>query len=139
MPGLVHFYFGDKIKAFETGLGTIIRSEGHSLETMLIAFNDSYSWINSLEDSNHFQIRIINKTEIMKFGLNAFKSLFSTNNRTILVVNIDLFLQCSQISINDFIKTLEQTKSKNEIIFTSEELIEELVQIADYVSEFSLS
>ncbi len=139
MPGLVHFYFGDKIKAFETGLGTIIRSEGHSLETILIIFNDSYSWIKSLEEHTHFQIRIINKTEIMKLGLAALKSLFSTNNWTILVANIDLFLNFSQVSIKDFIKIIEQIKSKNEIIFTSEELIEELVQIADYVSEFSLS
>jgi ATP:corrinoid adenosyltransferase len=139
MPGLVHFYFGDRIKAFETGLGTIIRSEGHSLKTILTIFNDSYSWINSLEGHAHFQIRIIDKTEIMKLGLNALKSLFSANNRTILVANVDLFLNISQISMKDFIKIIEQIKSKNEIIFTSEEIIKELVQIADYVSEFSLS
>ncbi|MCK4972410.1 MAG: hypothetical protein KAS52_03760 [Candidatus Heimdallarchaeota archaeon] len=139
MSGLVHFYFGDRIKAFETGLGTIIRSEGHSLKTMLIVFNDNYSWIKNLDCRDHFQIQIINKTDIMNFGLNAFKSLFSTNNRTILIANIDFFLYCSQISIRDFIKTIERLKTKNEIILTSEEIIEELVQIADYASEFSTS
>jgi len=139
MPSLVHFYFGDRIKAFETGLGTIIRSEGHSLKTMLIVFNDNYSWIKSLDGRTHFQIQIINKTEIMSLGLNTFKSLFSINNRTILIANVDLFLCFSQTSINDFIKTIEQIKSKNEIILTSEEIIEEIVQIADYVSEFSIS
>ncbi|MHA1417649.1 MAG: hypothetical protein ACTSPO_01590 [Candidatus Heimdallarchaeaceae archaeon] len=45
----------------------------------------------------------------------------------------------SQISIKDFIEAIGQIKSKNEIILTSEEMIEEIVQIADYVSELSLS
>ncbi|MHA1417650.1 MAG: hypothetical protein ACTSPO_01595 [Candidatus Heimdallarchaeaceae archaeon] len=49
MSGLVHFYFGDRIKAFETGLGTIIRSDGHSLKTKLVIFNDNYNWLKSLE------------------------------------------------------------------------------------------
>ncbi len=139
MSGLVHFYFGDRLKAFETGLGTIIRSEGHSLKTMLIVFNDNYSWIKNLDRHNHFQIQIISKTDIMNLELNAFKSLFSAKNRTILVANIDFFLYCSQISVNDFINTMERIKPKNEIILTSEEMIEELVQFADYVSEFSTS
>ena len=139
MSGLVHFYFGDRIKAFETGLGTIIRSEGHSLKTMLIIFDDNYNWIKNLDHRNHFQIQIISKTDIINLGLKAFKSLFSVNNRTILVANVDFFLYCSQISINDFINTIERIKPKNEIILTSEEMIEELVQIADYASEFSTS
>lgn len=139
MSGLVHFYFGDRIKAFETGLGTIIRSEGHSLKTKIIIFNDGYSWIKNLDSRNHFQIQIINKTEITNLGLSTFKGMFSIDNRTILVANVDLFLYFSQISINKFIQTIEKVKSNNEIIFTSEEMIEELVQIADYVSEFSMS
>jgi ATP:corrinoid adenosyltransferase len=139
MSGLVHFYFGDRIKAFETGLGTIIRSEGHSLKTTFIVFNDNYNWIKNLESRSHLQIQIINKTEIRTLGLDAFKSLSSNNNHTILVANVDLFLCNSQISVNDFIKTIEQVKPKNEIILTSEEMIEELFQIADYASEFSIS
>ncbi|MCK5304017.1 MAG: hypothetical protein ACTSUP_04850 [Candidatus Heimdallarchaeaceae archaeon] len=139
MSGLVHFYFGDRIKAFETGLGTIIRSEGHSLKTMLIVFNDNYSWIKNLDSSNHFQIQIMSKTDIMNLGLKAFKSLFSANNQIILIANVDFFLYCSQISINDFINIINRIKSKNEIILTSEEMIEELVQISDYASEFSTS
>lgn len=139
MSGLVHFYFGDRIKAFETGLGTIIRSVGHSLKTKIIIFNDGYSWIKNLDSRNHFQIQIINKTEITNLGLSTFKDMFSIDNRTILVANVDLFLYFSQISINKFIQTIEKVKSNNEIIFTSEEMIEELVQIADYVSEFSMS
>ncbi|MHA1201742.1 MAG: hypothetical protein ACTSQ4_04395 [Candidatus Heimdallarchaeaceae archaeon] len=139
MSGLVHFYFGDRIQAFDTGLGTIIRSKGHSLKTTFIVFNDNYSWIKSLEDRNHLQIQIIDKIKIRNLGLNAFKSLSSSNNHTILIANIDLFLYCSQISTNDFIKIIEQVKPNNEIILTSDEMIEELVQIADYASEFLMS
>jgi len=65
--------------------------------------------------------------------------LLSTYNQTILLANVDLFLSFSQISIKDFIEAIGQIKSKNEIILTSEEMIEEIVQIADYVSELSLS
>lgn len=139
MSGLVHFYFGDRIKAFETGLGTIIRSDGHSLKTKLVIFNDNYNWLKSLEGNTHFQIQIINTAEISKLGFNHFNDLLSTYNQTILLANVDLFLSFSQISIKDFIEAIGQIKSKNEIILTSEEIIEEIVQIADYVSELSLS
>ncbi len=139
MSGLVHYYFGDRLKAFEIGLGTIIRSEGHSLKTLLIVFNDNYSWVRNLDDHNQFEIQIIDKTELIKLGLNPFKDLFSTTNKTIVVANVDLFLQFSQIPINDFIETIEQIKSENEIILTGEKMSEKLVQIADYVSELLLS
>ena len=72
MSHLIHFYFGDRKKAFETGLGSIIRAWGHSHKSKIIVFNNDYTWINELADGEYFQVRIVNKAELTELNLNLF-------------------------------------------------------------------
>ena len=92
MSHLIHFYFGDRIKAFETGLGTIIRAKGHSRKSEIIAFSDNFTWLNQMTNSQQFPVKIIDKTEITEFDWNAFETLLTRDNMVIMIANIDLFL-----------------------------------------------
>ncbi|MBY9000245.1 MAG: hypothetical protein KGD64_04970, partial [Candidatus Heimdallarchaeota archaeon] len=123
--------------AFEAGLGTIIRSAGHAIATIVVIFDDNYDWITYIKKKNHFQLKIINKLEYNEYSLDFFTDLFSKKNMTILIANIDHPLQSNSILIEDFIKSIVESKQRNEIIITSERDISEIANIANYVSFFS--
>ena len=137
MQGLVHFYYGDRLKAFEIGLGTIIRSKGHSIETITVIINDNYDWITNIKNNDHFHHRIFNKSEHKNCSLDFFTNLFSKENMTILIANIDLLLKSNVFQIEEFLELLVESDSRNEIILTSNDDFSEITNIANYVSFIS--
>lgn len=138
MLNLVHFYFGNRILAFEICLGTIIRALGHSKKAKIILLNKNFSWVDNTIETKNVPIEIIdiqkNNNRLQKF----MGDLPSFENTVLLLANVDLLFQYHDFEIKRFINNLSQLKISNEILLTSEDKISELVEFADYSSKLSI-
>ncbi len=135
---LTHFYFGDRQKTFHTGLGTVIRAKGHSMRVTVIAIDNSFSWLDKLEEIIDESV-IIYDINDEKIDLeNEFQArLNEFDNQICLIVNFDLLIEFQHITLESFLRIICNIKTSNELILTSEKFYKEIENIADYVSNIS--
>ena len=72
----VHFYYGNRLRAFHAGLGVIVRALGHSIQSEIIFLDDSYSWIENMVSLEEIPIRILKVNDhhgIQEFFFNVDK------------------------------------------------------------------
>jgi len=130
----VHYYFGDREKAFLVGLGTILRAKGHSKPVLVILIDDPFSLAIDLEKENIPHILIESEGEkdnIMKTFLDVFNGLKDT---VCLIANFDTLINSKNISLPHLIQILQDLDTSNEYVLTSEKYFKELEEFADYVS-----
>jgi len=134
----VHFYYGNRLRAFHAGLGVIVRALGHSIKSKIIFLDDSYSWIENMISSEEIPIKILsidNHHIVQEFLLKEINKIEKT---ILLIANIDLIVQHQVLKMNELIHVLSRKKEQNEIILTSEKNYNEFEKFADYVSSISV-
>jgi ATP:corrinoid adenosyltransferase len=137
MTFLVHFYYGNRLEAFQTGLGIIVRALGHSKKIKIYIINDCFSWVDEFEEKSdiHHQIISINET---KNNFNEVKNeLIQEEGAICLLANFDLLFD-NFLEIKEFVTLIEEISKKNEIIITCEKKYDILEDLGDYVSSFEL-
>ena len=136
---LIHYYYGDRFTAFKTGLGTILRSLGHSLNSKIMIIDDSFKWLENIEQFGSMNFVLL-KTDSHEKALEVLKKEFSSlEGAVFLLTNFDVLIEKKIITISDFIKLLKSKQHSNEILLTAEKKYPEIEEIADYVSLIELT
>ncbi len=131
---LTHYYYGDRLTTFKTGLGTVIRTKGHSMNVKTVIVNDSFHWLenqNQFEAFNPILLDVNKNKEILVVLRELVGSLEET---VFLIANFDLIIEKGIISLENFIDLLKEKNESTEILLTGEIDYPELRTIADYVS-----
>ncbi len=131
---LIHYYFGEREKAFLVGFGTILRAKGHSKPVSMILIDNSFSWITDfgIEDVPHTIIESGDtENSIIKKILEVLNGLKDT---ICLIANFDILINNKTISLKNLMRTIHDLDTSNEYIFTSEKYFKEFEEFADYVS-----
>jgi ATP:corrinoid adenosyltransferase len=133
---LIHYYYGDRFISFKAGLGTIIRAKGQSLETKIIALNNSFQWLRKHDIFDNFNADIFDLDQYLNAAQTLKESIISSNPKILLVVNHDLLIEHDIMDLKEFIELIKTKSLKTEIILTGEMKYIELEKSADYVSFF---
>lgn len=134
----VHFYYGDRLRTFHTGLGIIVRALGHSINSKIIFLNQSYEWIVDIISPKEIPIEIIPIEDYAKVQNYFIKELGKIEDTILLIANFDLIVQYQIFEMKELLNLLSKIKEKNEVILTSEISSKEFEEIADYVSSISV-
>ena len=134
----VHFYYGDRLRAFHAGLGIVVRALGHSINSIIIFLDQYYEWVEDVISLEEVPVQIISIddcSKILDFFLKEIKEIKDT---IILIANIDLIAQHQLLEMKELLHLLIGVKERNEVILTSEAKFIEFEEIADYVSFISV-
>ncbi len=134
----VHFYYGDRLRAFHAGLGIVVRALGHSINSKILFLDQSYEWIEDIISLEEVPVEIISiddHPKIQDFFLNEIKKIEDT---IFLIANIDLIVQHKVLEMKELLHLLSKIKERNEVILTSETKYTEFEKIAEYVSFISV-
>ncbi len=131
---LVHYYFGDREKAFLVGLGTILRAKGHSKLVSIILIDDHFSLTTNFEEVNIPYITVESRNDKDSVMNTFFDALNALKNTVCLIANFDILISSKKVFLQDILQILYDIDSSNEFIFTSEKHFKELEEFADYVS-----
>ncbi|MCG3222741.1 MAG: hypothetical protein H7641_15285 [Candidatus Heimdallarchaeota archaeon] len=137
MTSLIHFYYGNRLEAFQAGLGVIIRALGHSRKARVYIINDSFPWVNDLKQKSEIPIQIFSREETKNLLDEIKRELRELDNEICLLVNFDLLFD-SWLGIEDFISLAKEINKTNEVIITCENQYDLLEDVGDYVSSFEL-
>ncbi|MHA1954688.1 MAG: hypothetical protein ACXAAM_01050 [Candidatus Heimdallarchaeaceae archaeon] len=137
MTFLIHFYYGNRLEAFQAGLGVIIRALGHSRKTRVYIINDSFPWVNELKQKSELPVQIFSKDKTKNLLDEIKRELSKSNNEIFLLVNFDLLFD-SWLGIEDFISLVKEINKENEVLITCENHYDLLEDVGDYVSFFEL-
>ena len=136
---LIHYYYGDRIQAFHTGLGTLIRAAGHSRKTLAYVIDDSFNWVDSLKENQSIPVNILSKVRDKNIQKMIFDEILSISDYVCLISNIDLLIDSSLMDLDELLNFISDTREKNEIIVTCKSYYPELETEADYVSLFKVN
>jgi len=136
---LIHYYYGDRLQTFQTGLGTLIRASGHSKDVLAFVINDSFTWVNSLKESQPITVNILSLAKDKNIQDVIFDKILSVNNYVCLISNIDLLIESDLIDTKELLDFIIGIRGKNEIILTCKSYYPELEINADYVSLFKVN
>ncbi len=139
MSLLIHYYYGDRIQTFHTGLGTLIRAAGHSKDILAYVIDDAFNWVASLNEDLSVPINILSITDDKNIKDLIFDKILTVNNHVCLISNLDLLFESGLMEIEDLLNFLTETRGKNEIILTCQAYYPELELSADYVSLFTIT
>ncbi|MCG3225490.1 MAG: hypothetical protein H7645_01115 [Candidatus Heimdallarchaeota archaeon] len=137
MTFLIHFYYGNRLEAFQAGLGVIIRALGHLRKTRVYIINDSFSWVHELKQKSELPIQIFSRNETKNLLDEIKRELRELENEICLLVNFDLLFD-SWLGIEDFVSLVKEINKKNEVLVTCENQYDLLEDVGDYVSSFEL-
>ena len=135
MTYLTHYYYGNRILAFQAGFGVILRATGHSKKATVYIINDSFSWVEELKEKSNIPIQIISKNETKNLSDKVICYLKELEDEICLLANFDLIFN-NWFDISDFISLVKEMREKNEVIITCEKRYELLEDLGDYVSVF---
>ncbi len=138
MTHQVHFYYGDRLRAFHAGLGIIIRALGHSIKSEILFLDESYAWVEDIISLKEISVKIISIDDHPKVQDFLLKEFDKIEDTILLIANIDLIVQHQVLEMKELIHLLSRTKKQNEVILTSEAKYIEFEEIADYVSFISV-
>jgi cob(I)alamin adenosyltransferase len=159
--GLIHYYYGDGRGKTSTSIGTIIRALGHGLKPILIQFlklhdeNGKHSgyFIGEI----HFLKKLIPVKQYGSFsflypdkkltkedisraqeGFQYAESVICSGEYDLVVLDeIALAVKLNLIDLNALISLLKRKPKNVEIIMTGAIIIKELIEIADYCTQFT--
>ena len=131
---LIHYYYGDRLISFKTGLGTLIRAKGHLINVKAIIINNSFQWLKNFNQFREFNSIIYNISQSEEILSVLQNLIISLKNTVLLIVNFDLLIELGNISLKDFIELIIKKQKSLEILLTGEIEYTELKEIADYVS-----
>ena len=135
---LIHYYYGDRIRTFHTGLGSLIRAAGHSKKILAYIIDDSLNWLDSLKDNLSIPVNILSIVQDKNIQKVIFDGISSIRDHVCLISNIDLLIDSGLMSVNELLNFLTDIKGKNEIILSCQSYYPELETEADYVSLFKV-
>ena len=136
---LIHYYYGDRLQTFQTGLGTLIRASGHSKDVLVFIIDDSFTWVNSLNESQPVPMNILSLFKDKNIQDVIFDKIQSVNNYVCLISNIDLLIESDLMDTKELLDFIIEIRGKNEIILTCQSYYPELEINADYVSLFKIN
>ena len=134
----VHFYYGDRLRAFHAGLGIVVRALGHSINSIIIFLDQYYGWVEDVISLEEVPVQIISIDDYSKIQDFFLKEIKEIKDTIILIANIDLIAQHQLLEMKELLHLLIRVKERNEIILTSETKCIEFEEIADYVSFISV-
>lgn len=137
MTFLVHFYYGNRLEVFQTGLGIIIRALGHSKKIKVYIVNDSFSWVEEFKEKSEIPHHIISVKETETIFKKIKTELIILEDKICLLANFDLLFD-NLLKIKDFIPLIKEISKKNEVIITCEKKYDFFDDLGDYVSSFEL-
>jgi cob(I)alamin adenosyltransferase len=159
--GLIHYYYGEGRGKTSTSIGTIIRALGHGLRPILIQFLKLHD-----ENSKHSgffigEIHFLRKLiPIKQFGSYGFiypdkerseqdisiaqegfkfaKNVILSGEYDLVVLDeIAIAIKLNLVKLEDLLDLLKKKPKLIEIIITGAVVIQELIEVADYCTEFS--
>ncbi|NPD87208.1 MAG: hypothetical protein HGN29_00700 [Asgard group archaeon] len=135
MTFLIHFYYGNRLEVFQAGLGVIIRGLGHSRKARIYLINDSFPWVDELEQKSELPLQIIARDATKNLLNEVQKELRELDGEICLLANFDLLFD-SWLEIEDFLSLAKEINKTNEVIITCEYKYDLLEDLGDYVSSF---
>jgi cob(I)alamin adenosyltransferase len=153
--GLIHIYTGDGKGKTTAAIGLCIRVLGAGLKVIFVQFlkSENSSELNVLEKINtnliikrfNSQKKFIwnmneNEIEILKKetneGYKYIKKIIENNLCDVLILDEFIWIiNKNFINLKEFVELLNKKSESMEIILTGREAKEELINIADYVTE----
>ncbi|MCE7742458.1 MAG: cob(I)yrinic acid a,c-diamide adenosyltransferase [Candidatus Heimdallarchaeota archaeon] len=131
---LTHYYYGDRFTSFKTGLGTIIRGLGHSLNIRMILINDSFHWLTNQDQFKNIDAVFLDLNQHKEILRVLQEEILSLEKSLLFIANFDLLIEHNILSIEDFIDLIKSKHKTTEILLTGEMKYPKLENIADYVS-----
>ncbi|MHA1827506.1 MAG: hypothetical protein ACTSX6_02545 [Candidatus Heimdallarchaeaceae archaeon] len=139
MQKKIHFYYGNKLSAFQIGLGTIIRAKGHNLNIYALIFSLDNEIHEFSESKLTIPFEVVSLKETEQEIRKKLEFLKTFENSVLLIANVDFLVKKNIISFEILSNFITELNRKNEIILTSEKEIEGFINIADYVSLISIT
>ena len=131
---LIHYYYGDRFITFKTGLGSVIRAKGHSLDVTIIVIENSLPWMENTNLFMDFDTSVVSLKDKIAAVTMLREIIVNLDNTLLLIVNFDLIIEEKVLSIKDFTDIIRRKKTTTEIILTGKIHYPQVEELADYVS-----
>ncbi len=133
MQFFIHFYYGDLKEATFTAVGTVIRAMGQRKRSYI--FYHSTSILSQIiKELEHYGGQLILYDDLNIQMLSDIT--LQVSSQLILIINVDKMLEDGKITLTELLELINKLKDKNEVIISNTKGIPEIIEIADYVSNF---
>lgn len=132
---LLHFYYGNKIDACYTALGTGFRAMGHNLSVTLVIKKNCSTSIDIEIKLRNYEIDLLTVERLKSLISLEEKRYLSSDCLVVLDFNL-YFIECRNKGY--LLDLLKKVKKHSEVILVSSEYIAEVESISDYISCFTI-